>query len=96
MAKPKGPTYQQASDSFNRVPGAREVEAIEYTFMGPFPKENGHTEIIIRCPFCATHVTVRTWSLAGGGKRCLCGALFGNYHGARAPRMAYHWAERES
>lgn len=28
----------------------------------------------IRCPFCLTLVKAYHWSLAGGGKKCTCGA----------------------
>lgn len=37
----------------------------------------GRTSIDIVCPFCLSVVTAYTWSLAGGGKRCGCGALLG-------------------
>lgn len=35
----------------------------------------GRSTAFIDCPFCATTVLVYLWSLAGGGKRCPCGAL---------------------
>jgi hypothetical protein len=45
----------------------------------------GRTTIIIHCPFCRSEVTAYLWSLAGGGKRCDCGALFSGYG------LAYRW-----
>jgi hypothetical protein len=33
----------------------------------------------ITCPFCGARVKAYVWSLAGGGKRCPCGALHGNF-----------------
>ena len=32
----------------------------------------------IECPWCKREVKAYLWSLAGGGKRCSCGALFGS------------------
>ncbi len=29
------------------------------------------------CPWCHAKVKAYLWSLAGGGKRCSCGAIFG-------------------
>ncbi len=29
---------------------------------------------VIRCPFCQTEVRAYWWSIAGGGKKCDCGA----------------------
>ena len=31
------------------------------------------------CPFCTTRVLVHHWSLAGSGKRCTCGVIFGYF-----------------
>lgn len=33
---------------------------------------------MIICPFCGAHVRGYHWSLAGGGKKCTCGALHGS------------------
>ncbi len=30
-----------------------------------------------KCPWCQQEVKAYVWSLAGGGKRCDCGAIFG-------------------
>jgi hypothetical protein len=46
--------------------------------------EVGRSRIVIRCPFCKACVVAYTWSLAGSGKRCGCGAM--HYRtGTRAP-----------
>jgi hypothetical protein len=39
----------------------------------------GRSYCYITCPFCNAEVKAYVWSLAGGGKRCPCGALHGNY-----------------
>ena len=36
---------------------------------------NGRSTIWITCPFCGTETECFIWSLAGGGKRCECGAI---------------------
>jgi hypothetical protein len=38
----------------------------------------GRSYCYITCPFCRERVKVYIWSLAGGGKRCPCGALHGS------------------
>lgn len=38
----------------------------------------GRSYCFITCPFCKTEVKAFVWSLAGGGKRCPCGALHAN------------------
>lgn len=38
--------------------------------------------IFIDCPFCKAEVRAYVWSLAGGGKRCECGAIFSAYGSA--------------
>jgi hypothetical protein len=35
----------------------------------------GRSRIVFYCPFCDERVEAYTWSLAGSGKRCLCGAM---------------------
>lgn len=40
-----------------------------------YPAAAGRTTASIRCPFCDCVVQARTWSLAGSGKRCYCGAV---------------------
>ena len=37
-------------------------------------EENGRSHIWLNCPFCKASVKAYVWSLAGGGKRCECGA----------------------
>lgn len=38
--------------------------------------QHGRSTGYIDCPFCSEAVLVFLWSLAGGGKRCACGAKF--------------------
>lgn len=33
----------------------------------------------IKCPFCAAVVRAYWWSIAGGGKKCSCGAKHNSY-----------------
>lgn len=42
-------------------------------------REFGKTRLHIDCPFCGGLVVAYLWSLAGGGKRCDCGAMIGHY-----------------
>lgn len=35
----------------------------------------GRSYCLIACPFCQSEVVAYIWSLAGGGKRCPCGAI---------------------
>ena len=39
-----------------------------------FPAAAGKSYYLIWCPFCGAKAEARSWSLAGGGKRCECGA----------------------
>lgn len=36
----------------------------------------GRSSVTMLCPWCDREVTAYTWSLAGSGKRCECGAKF--------------------
>lgn len=47
----------------------------------------GRKQVYIYCPFCRSEILAYAWSLAGGGKRCDCGAL----HGTRGE--TYHWTD---
>jgi hypothetical protein len=40
----------------------------------------------IKCPFCQRESRAYSWSLAGGGKCCPCGAKH-NFWGTTAPRV---------
>ena len=51
------------------------------------PRPAGRTTVTIRCPFCDVLTEVRSWSLAGSGKRCDCGALLTG-HGYKADAFA--------
>ena len=35
----------------------------------------GRSSCVVTCPFCGEKVTAFIWSIAGGGKRCPCGAI---------------------
>jgi len=41
------------------------------------PAAAGKSVYLITCPFCGIQIEARAWSLAGGGKRCECGAMHG-------------------
>ena len=41
--------------------------------------EFGRSSIVIECPFCGAWVTAYLWSLAGSGKRCVCGVKFNRF-----------------
>jgi hypothetical protein len=40
----------------------------------------------LKCPFCKTVTRAYHWSLAGGGKKCACGAKF-DYYGNAVPPL---------
>ncbi len=45
-----------------------------YTVVSETSRPRGQSSIDIKCPFCSTVVEAFLWSMAGGGKRCTCGA----------------------
>lgn len=51
-------------------PEYREHQAYNYT-----KERSGRSNCLIDCPFCGATVKAYVWSLAGGGKKCPCGAL---------------------
>ena len=53
------------------------VEERAHSGLYAFTPRMGRTSALVGCPFCGATVEVFTWSFAGGGKRCPCGALFG-------------------
>lgn len=53
----------------------------------PGPSDVGRAAVYIKCPFCDTWITAYLWSIAGGGKRCTCGAFFNAYG------TAYQWRD---
>jgi len=87
VSKPKGPTWEQVGLA-NLGMIERKVETKEYAVITYDVRANGHTSVLMRCPFCQSTVEARTWSLAGGGKRCGCGAIMGS------AGTAHHWADR--
>lgn len=74
----RGPTWAET--------GGPGVERRTYETRGGSSR-NGRSTVVIVCPWCTAHVTAYLWSLAGGGKRCDCGALFGS------TGTATHWQE---
>lgn len=76
--KGKGPRFDDRG-------GEPAVEGREYAIISESPGSNGRSTYTLRCPFCQGRVVAYVWSLAGGGKRCPCGALFGGRG------LAYHW-----
>lgn len=55
---------------------ARMAEVLAY-----YSRPSGRSAYLIRCPFCQVDTECRSWSLAGSGKRCECGAVLGRQHG---------------
>lgn len=56
----------------------RSVELIDrrgILWGGRRSRANGRSTVETGCPFCNVSVRAHLWSLAGGGKRCQCGAL---------------------
>ena len=58
--------------------GAKECVTLEYEWHDGVFARPGRMYIRILCPFCGRNVKAYVWSLAGGGKRCDCGTLFGS------------------
>ncbi len=55
------------------------IETRVYEVIDVETKGRGKFVLTIRCPYCQEHVKAFAWSLAGSGKRCNCGAIFGYY-----------------
>lgn len=47
--------------------------------LGVASSRHGKSTMMVKCPFCGAKLEVYTWSFAGSGKRCSCGALLGLY-----------------
>lgn len=71
---PKGPTWSQIHDPKN----ANRIETRDSGGYIRRYEQMGRTRVVLACPFCSAHVTCFVWSLAGGGKRCDCGAMCGS------------------
>ena len=82
--QPNGPTWRQVANGKGIV--SKPYRAHSHRAGNDRPRHD------IDCPFCDTTVTAYDWSIAGGGKRCDCGAMFASRHG-RAP-TAYHFAAK--
>lgn len=74
--------------SFAQIHAQSKERAIEHRTYRAVPGESrmGRSTIIVPCPFCKRPIVAYIWSIAGGGKRCDCGALFAT------GGDAYHWA----
>ena len=72
MPKIKGPTW----DDIHKT-GANNIESRDCGGYGRILRGMGKTRVELTCPFCKVPVTAYLWSLAGGGKRCDCGAMAG-------------------
>lgn len=69
----KGPTWAEIGDPKND-------NRIEERDSGGYTRkisQMGKTRVMLTCPFCKYELWAYLWSLAGGGKRCQCGALCG-------------------
>lgn len=53
-------------------------ERREYTVKREGLERPSHVIWYFDCPFCGNEIKAYLWSLSGGGKRCLCGAIFGS------------------
>lgn len=85
MAKRKGPTWDQI-----HAPGANNIESRDFPGYTRKWSEMGKSRIEVKCPFCKMTITAYLWSVAGGGKRCNCGAMFGS------GGTFYHFADRSA
>ena len=52
--------------------------------------EMGRSRVVGDCPFCDRRVYGFRWSLAGSGKRCVCGALLGSISAMAPDRPRAH------
>ncbi len=52
------------------------MENKQWTCLANASRSSGGSYYLIRCPFCEAIVKAYKWSLAGSGKKCVCGALF--------------------
>lgn len=77
MSAAKGPRWSETTDT-------EQVEQRTYQTHG-LTSEMGRSSVLAVCPFCSATVKAYLWSLAGGGKRCGCGALLGS------SGNAYQW-----
>ena len=74
----KGPRFEDVFKQSDVIDSREYVELSER-------REFGTSRVILRCPFCGRRVVAYIWSMAGGGKRCECGAIFGSLG------QAHHW-----
>lgn len=81
----KGPAWSQVHDPKL----ANLIEACGFGYKRKI-SQMGRTRVWIDCPFCKGTVEAYLWSIAGKGKRCDCGALFGG------SGTVYHFADRKA
>lgn len=62
--------------SFNHI-GRPDCERAPYVFKRRERHACGKSKIVFDCPWCGAELKANAWSLAGSGKRCQCGAIFG-------------------
>ena len=84
MVKKKGPTWSDVHDPKQ----GNNIESRGFGYKRKF-EVHGKSRIWFDCPFCKGTVVAYLWSLAGGGKRCDCGAICGGYG------VAYHFSDRK-
>ena len=58
-----------------RAPMNQAIESRFYTVRSENRRPAGRSTVDIECPYCGVVTQARTWSLAGAGKRCDCGAV---------------------
>lgn len=72
-------TQVQDTDSDIRITRWADIRTAEYRKYAVERTGCEHPSSIvhwIECPWCGVEVKAYLWSLAGGGKRCRCGAIF--------------------
>lgn len=79
MGKRNGPKTQDALNTPDKVEDRR------FTVKSERVEPPSNVVWHFDCPFCKADVKAYLWSLAGGGKRCDCGAMF-THRG-----LARHW-----
>ena len=63
----------------------KEIDRRQHSRTGSYSQAQGGSYCYIVCPYCGATVKAFIWSLAGGGKKCECGALHGGWGYTIAP-----------
>lgn len=87
--KVKGPSFEEVGRSHRGEDGAREVEERRFTVFRRDLEPPSSIVLFVDCPFCGDEVKAYLWSLSGGGKRCLCGAMLSSRG------QAFHFSDVE-